>query len=263
VTPVQSTGDGISEVELGDEELLRYSRQILLPEIGIEGQQHLRRARVLVVGIGGLGSPVAMYLAAAGIGHLVLVDHDRVDLSNLQRQIVHSNADIGRHKVASAADRLRRLNPHCRIDTLDHALTANELTRQADAADLLVDCSDNFATRFALNSASLASGTPLVSGAAIRWEGQISVFPGRAGGPCYRCLYPDAGEEDTSCSANGVAAPVVGVIGALQALETLKLLCGIGETLNGRLLLFDGLTQQWRTLRLGADPHCPACGSEA
>lgn len=265
MTPVLNTGDATSEPEagLGDEELLRYSRQILLPEIGVEGQERLQAARVLIVGLGGLGSPAAMYLGAAGIGTLVLVDHDRVDVSNLQRQLLHATADIGRPKADSASDRIRALNPGCRVLPIGHVLDETELRTEAEAADLLLDCSDNFATRFVLNAVSLATGTPLVSAAAIRWEGQVSVFAGTKGGPCYRCLYADSGELEEGCTQNGVLAPVVGVIGAIQALEAIKLLCGVGQSLAGRLLLFDGFTMQWRELRLRADPNCPACGTPA
>lgn len=243
---------------LTDPQRARYSRQIILPQVGIEGQQRLLRARVLIIGAGGLGSPVAMYLAAAGVGHLVLVDYDRVDLSNLQRQILHATADLGRSKVASARDTLQGLNPEVRISTVEHQLEGDELLEQARAADLVVDASDNFETRFALNAACVAAGTPLVSGAAIRMEGQVSVF--RPGGPCYRCLYREDGELQQSCAENGVLAPLVGVIGTMQALEAVKILMGIGEDLSGRLLVFDGLTAEWRSLKLRRDPDCPVCG---
>ncbi|MCP5301506.1 MAG: molybdopterin-synthase adenylyltransferase MoeB [Chromatiaceae bacterium] len=244
---------------MDDQTLLRYSRQILLPQIGVEGQQRLRGARALIVGIGGLGSPVAMYLAAAGVGTLELVDGDRVDLSNLQRQIVHATGRIGMSKTASAARTLHDLNPDVDIICTDRRLQGDDLDRAVKAADIVVDCSDNFATRFALNAACRQSRRPLVSGAAIRWDGQISVFDARDGGPCYRCLYPEQGNEDLLCSENGVVAPLVGIIGAMQALESVKLLCGIGESLGGRLLVLDGLRMQWRELRLRADPACPVC----
>ncbi len=246
---------------MDDEELLRYSRQILLADFGIEGQQCLASARVLLIGLGGLGSPVAMYLAAAGVGHLCLSDFDRVDLSNLQRQIIHRNADIGRAKVDSARDALTDLNPLVRITTLDRRLQGEMLAEQVRLADVVVDGSDNFATRFAVNEACVAECKPLVSGAAIRMEGQISVFnrvPGSS--PCYRCLYRNNGELDQSCSENGVLAPLVGIIGSMQAMETVKLLAGIGEVLDGRLLIFDGATMEWREVALRADPDCPVCG---
>ena len=246
---------------MDDNELLRYSRQIMLPEIGIEGQQRLRNARVLIVGLGGLGSPAAMYLAAAGVGTLELVDHDQVDLSNLQRQILHNGERIGQAKTSSAAETLRSLNPEVKLILVDRRLDGKALTDAVAAADLVLDCSDNFDTRFAINLACQGSQTPLVSGAAIRWDGQIAVFDPRSDGPCYRCLYPEDGEEDLRCSENGVVAPLVGIIGAMQALEAIKLLCGTGESLSGRLLVFDALRMQWRELRLRRDPSCPVCGT--
>jgi adenylyltransferase/sulfurtransferase len=244
---------------MDDQQLLRYSRQIMLPAIGIEGQQRLRQARVLVIGLGGLGSPVAMYLAAAGIGTLVLVDFDRVDLSNLQRQIIHTQERIGEPKVTSARETLLALNPETRIITFDQPLEGETLSEQVALADTVIDGSDNFATRFSLNRACRAQRTPLVSGSAIRMEGQVSVFPGLPGTPCYHCLYPDEGELDESCSANGVLAPVVGVIGSIQAIEAIKLLTGAGEPLTGRLLLFDALQMAWRSIKLNPDPACPVC----
>jgi adenylyltransferase/sulfurtransferase len=246
-------------MDMSDEQLLRYSRQIMLPELGIEGQQRLQQARALVVGLGGLGSPAAMYLAAAGIGTLDLADDDRVDLSNLQRQILHTTATIGRQKTASARDGLSALNPLTRLNLYDNRLQGDQLLEAVSAVDVVLDCSDNFATRFALNQASRATRTPLVSGAAIRWDGQITVFDGEPGSPCYRCLYTEDGEEELRCSETGVVAPLVGIIGAMQALETIKLLCGVGEPLGGRLLVLDGLRMQWRELRLRPDPACPVC----
>ena len=245
---------------MNDEQLLRYSRQIMLPQFGYEGQQRLLAAHVLVVGAGGLGSPAAMYLAAAGIGRLTLADHDTVDLSNLQRQILHAHRDIGRPKVESARERLLALNPDVDVVTLQARVDTAQLQSLVTQADAVVDASDNFATRFAVNAACVAAGTPLVTGAAIRLEGQLSVFiPTRADSPCYRCLYREGEEPDQTCADNGVLAPVVGVIGSLQALETIKLLTGLGETLCGRLLVFDGLHQEWRNIRLPKDPHCPVC----
>jgi len=243
-----------------DEQLLRYSRQIMLPQVDAVGQQRLLDARVLVVGLGGLGSPAALYLAAAGIGHLVLSDFDQVDLSNLQRQIAHGTADIGRPKVESARDSLLRLNPEITVTALGHRLEATELAEQAAAADVVVDASDNFATRFAINDACVRARTPLVSGAAIRWEGQVAVFHNeRDDNPCYRCLYPEGREGEELCSENGVLAPVVGIIGAVQATEAIKVLLGVGETLGGRLLLLDALTMEWRSMRLRKDSACPLC----
>jgi adenylyltransferase/sulfurtransferase len=246
---------------MNDDQLLRYSRQIMLPSIGIEGQERLLDARVLMVGLGGLGSPAAMYLAAAGVGTLVLVDFDQVDLTNLQRQIVHTTARIGELKVESARETLHALNPECRVETLAKQLDEVTLKQQIEAADLVLDGTDNFATRFAINKACYETETPLVSGAAIRMEGQITVFTGEPGGPCYHCLYPDEGEMDETCSANGVLAPLVGVIGSLQAIEAIKQLTGAGNTLHGRLLLLDALEMEWRALRLTADPACPVCGA--
>jgi adenylyltransferase/sulfurtransferase len=247
---------------MNDEQLLRYSRQIMLPAIGIEGQERLAAARALIIGLGGLGSPVAMYLAAAGVGTLVLVDFDRVDLTNLQRQVIHTTPRIGTPKVDSARQTLQALNPETRILTIDQALEGEALSEQVAQADVVIDGSDNFTTRFAVNASCRARRTPLVSGAAIRMEGQVSVFTGQPGTPCYHCLYPEEGQLDESCSANGVLAPLVGVIGSIQAIEAIKLLSGAGEPLVGRLLLFDALQMEWRSVKLKADPACPVCGGD-
>ena len=246
---------------MNDEQLLRYSRQIMLPQVDVAGQEKLLSSRVLIIGMGGLGSPVAMYLAAAGVGQLVLVDHDRVDLSNLQRQILHRHEDIGRPKIASAAETLMQLNPQLQITTLDHKLSEDELRETARNVDVVVDATDNFEIRFALNRVCVETGTPLVSGAAIRMEGQVSVFMNQPGSPCYRCLYREEGELDASCSENGVLAPVVGIIGSVQALEVIKILLNIGSTLDGKLLLLDALHMEWRTLTLKQDSECPVCGA--
>jgi adenylyltransferase/sulfurtransferase len=245
---------------MDDQALLRYSRQIMLPELGIEGQQRLRDSSALIVGLGGLGSPAAMYLTAAGIGTLALSDDDQVDLSNLQRQIVHSSERVGLDKTRSAQAGLNALNPETSLVLHTGRLYGDALHAAVQAADVVLDCSDNFDTRFALNRACRENRTPLVSGAAIRWDAQVTVFDGQAGSPCYRCLYPQDGEEELSCSENGVIAPLVGIIGAMQALEAIKLLCGIGEPLGGRLLMLDALRMQWRELRLRPDPDCPVCG---
>ncbi len=245
-----------------DDQLLRYSRQIMLPTMGIDGQEKLLNSRVLIIGLGGLGSPVAMYLAAAGVGELVLVDFDKVDLTNLQRQIIHATDKIGQTKVESAKETLLALNPECRISTIDHKIENEELDAQVSNADLVVDCSDNFATRFAINSACVATRTPLVSGAAIRMEGQVSVFTGQPGDPCYHCLYGSGGEVNEACAENGVLAPVVGIIGSIQATEAIKLLTATGTTLNGKLLLLDSMQMQWRTLKLKRDPECPVCSNK-
>ncbi len=245
---------------MNDEQLLRYSRQIMLPQVDYEGQQRLLNSRVLIIGMGGLGAPVSIYLAAAGIGELILVDDDEVDLSNLQRQIIHTTDRIGQPKVDSAAQQLHAINPDCQIRTIAHRLTGDELRQQVAAVDLVVDASDNFASRFALNAACVAAQTPLVSGAAIRMEGQISLFSNQGDGPCYACLYHDEGEEEALCSENGVLAPVVGIIGSIQATEALKYLIGCGDPLAGRLMILDAMTMEWRTLKLKRDPQCSVCG---
>jgi adenylyltransferase/sulfurtransferase len=218
---------------------------------------------VLIAGLGGLGSPVAMYLAAAGVGHLILADCDAVDLSNLQRQIIHSGPWIGRPKVESARATLTALNPSVELVVVKQALTDATLPGLLADVDLILDCSDNFATRFAINAASVGAGVPLVSGAAIRLEGQVSAFPGRPGGPCYQCLYPREGEIDDTCAATGVLAPVVGIIGSIQATEAIKIITGVGEPLYGRLLLLDAAAMAWRSLRLHPDPACPVCAVAA
>jgi adenylyltransferase/sulfurtransferase len=248
--------------ELSDEELLRYSRQILLAQIDIAGQLRLQQSSVLIVGLGGLGSPVALYLAAAGIGGMHLADFDRVDLSNLQRQIVHDCSSLGQLKVQSAAQRLRQINPQLALHLHETALDADSLGIAVAAVDLVLDCSDNFGTREAVNAACVAAGKPLVSGAAIRLEGQLSVFdPRRVDSPCYHCLYGHGSEAELTCSEAGVVGPLVGLVGSLQALEALKLLAGFGEPLVGRLLLIDALTTRFRELRVKRDPGCSVCGA--
>jgi adenylyltransferase/sulfurtransferase len=242
-----------------DAELLRYSRQILLSDFGIEGQARLRASSVLVVGLGGLGSPVAMYLAAAGVGRLVLADFDAVDLSNLQRQIIHTTARIGRPKAESARVALAALNPDLELVTVKRSLVEETLPDIVADVALVLDCCDNFATRFAVNAACVTAGVPLVSGAAIRLEGQVTAFSGQPGGPCYQCLYPRDGGVEETCSTNGVLAPVAGIIGSIQATEAIKILTGLGEPLFGRLLLLDAALMQWRSLRLPSDPRCPIC----
>jgi adenylyltransferase/sulfurtransferase len=244
-----------------DDQLLRYSRQIMLPSFGVEGQQRLLEARVLVVGLGGLGSPVAMYLAAAGVGTLVLADFDAVDLSNLQRQLLHTSERIGMTKVDSAVHTLTAINPDVLLETVKGSLTETNLGPLVAGVDLVVDACDNFPTRFAVNTACYKARVPLVSGAAIRTEGQIAVFSGQPGGPCYQCLYPRDGGIDETCSANGILAPVVGIIGSIQANEAIKILGKLGEPLYGRLLLLDALAMEWRNLRVPADPQCPVCRS--
>jgi adenylyltransferase/sulfurtransferase len=247
---------------LSDDELLRYSRQILLQQVDIDGQLKIQAGKVLVVGLGGLGSPVALYLAAAGVGELHLADFDTVDLTNLQRQVIHDTAGVGQAKVDSAAARLAALNPHVRLLPLPQALDADSLAAAVAAVDVVVDCCDNFTTRAAVNAACVAAGKPLVSGAAIRLEGQLAVFdPRRHDSPCYHCLYGEGSEDELTCSEAGVLGPLVGLVGSLQALETLKLLAGFGEPLVGRLLLVDALTSRFRELRVRRDPQCPVCGA--
>ncbi|MEX0429900.1 HesA/MoeB/ThiF family protein [Spiribacter insolitus] len=246
---------------MNDEQLIRYSRQIMVPGLDLAGQEQLLASRALIIGLGGLGSPVALYLAAAGLGHLVLADFDRVELTNLQRQILHGTDDLGRLKTASARDRIAALNPEVHVDTLAERITADHLAAVVRDVDIVIDGSDNFATRFAVNAACVAVGRPLVSGAVIGMDGQVAVFRPDQGGPCYRCVYADTGEEAQSCSETGVLGPLTGVIGSLQAVEAVKVLTGLGEPLAGRLLVVDALTQQWRRLNLRRDPQCPVCGA--
>ncbi len=246
---------------MDDEQLLRYSRHILLPEIGIEGQQRLLDAHVLMIGAGGLGSPAALYLASAGIGTLTICDGDVVDLTNLQRQIVHREAAVGQPKVASARDTLLAINPRVNINAVQERIAGDRLAQLVAAADIVLDGSDNFATRHAVNRACVAARKPLVSGAGIRFDGQLAVFDLRsAQSPCYACLFPESAEtEEMRCAVMGVFAPLVGIIGAMQAAETLKILCGAGESLNGRLLLLDALRMDVRTVKLQRDPGCAVC----
>lgn len=248
---------------MDDQQLLRYSRQILLPQIDIAGQQKLLASRALVIGVGGLGAPVATYLTASGVGHLILVDHDTVELTNLQRQPIHTTHTLGELKVESARKMLAALNPDVQVATVNRKLGERELVEAVQAADVVIDCSDNFPTRFAVNRACVTARKPLVSGAVVRFEGQVSVFRAdQPDSPCYACLYRDTGSnEGDLCSQFGVLAPVAGTIGALQATETLKVLLDIGETLTGRLLVLDALHMEWRTVRLKRDPTCPVCGA--
>ena len=243
-----------------DEQLLRFRRQIMLPEMDVAGQQKLVDATVLIVGMGGLGCPAAMYLAAAGVGHLIIADDDTVELTNLQRQIAHEHRNLGESKVSSAQASLRGLNPDVCVTQIDKRLEGESLNQAVSGADVVVDASDNFATRFAINRSCLKNHKPLVSGAAIRMEGQVAVFDsGNPESPCYRCLYNENTEDDANCSQNGVMAPLVGIIGSVQAMETIKVITGIGNNLTGRLLLLDATTMQWREMKLPCDPNCPAC----
>lgn len=245
---------------MDDEQLLRYNRHIMLPQLGIEGQQKLREAHVLIIGLGGLGSPASMYLASAGVGQLTLVDDDTVELTNLQRQIVHRSKNIGENKVDSARDNLLEINPGIKIFTHAKRLDEKSLQQQIRHADIVLDASDNFETRFLINKLCVAEKKPLVSGAAIQFEGQVSVFdPRKKDSPCYSCLYPSTGEDNATCSENGILAPVVGIIGSVQALEAIKVICEIGEPLVGKLLLLDALSLQWRSMNLKKDPNCPVC----
>jgi len=252
----------LSGVDVNDEQLLRYSRHILLPEIGIEGQEKLLAAHALVIGAGGLGSPAALYLASAGVGTITLADGDTVDLTNLQRQILHTTAAVGRPKAASGRDTLAKLNPEVRVVALEERLDAVRLGELVARADVVLDCSDNFATRHAANRACVKHRRALVSGAGVRFDGQISVFDlRRDDSPCYGCLFPeDATIEEERCAVMGVFAPLTGIIGATQAAEALKLLAGAGEPLCGRLLLLDALRMEWRSIRLKKDPACKVCG---
>lgn len=246
---------------MNDQQLLRYSRHILLPEIGVDGQQKLLDARALIIGAGGLGSPAALFLAASGVGTLTLCDGDTVDLTNLQRQILHRTSAIGMSKVASAQTTLAETNPEVRVIALNERADETRLLELAAQADVVLDCSDNFATRYALNRVCVKLGKPLVSGAATRFDGQVTVFDLRhAHSPCYHCLYPEQTEtEETRCAVMGVFAPLVGIIGSLQAAEALKLLLGTGVSLCGKLLVLDALHMELRTVKLSKDNACPVC----
>jgi len=246
---------------LGGDEMLRYARHLVIPEVGVEGQKRLKAGRVLVVGAGGLGSPVGLYLAAAGVGTLGFVDHDAVDESNLQRQVLHGTPDVGRPKVASAADRVRALNPHVVVRPYETRLTAANALALVGEHDVVVDGSDNFATRYVVNDACVLAGRPLVHGAVHRFEGQASVFAVK-GGPCYRCLHADPPAPGTvaNCAEAGVLGVLPGLVGLVQATEALKLLLGVGDPLVGRILLVDGLAMRFHEVHVPRDPRCPACG---
>ena len=239
------------------EEVERYARHLVLSEIGGPGQQRLKAATVVIVGAGGVGSPAALYLAAAGVGTLRIIDGDTVSLSNLQRQILFDTADIDRPKVEAAAGRLEAVNPHVRVEALNHPLTADNVTDVLAGADLVLDGTDDFETRHRVNAACVAAGLPLVSGALGRWTGQVGVFVGK---PCYRCLVPDSPPDAETCARVGVVGALAGVVGAMAALEAIKLIAGAGDPLRGRLLLYDGLAATSRVVGLTADPACPVCG---
>ncbi|NND91049.1 MAG: molybdopterin-synthase adenylyltransferase MoeB [Granulosicoccus sp.] len=239
----------------------RYSRHTILEQIGETGQARIEASHVLIVGLGGLGSPAALYLAAAGVGHLSFADFDTVETSNLQRQVAHTTARVGQLKTESARQACLEINPACQIRTLDYALDRDDLDPLCAESSVVLDCTDNFDTRFAINAACVRHKVPLVSGAAIRFDGQISVFDTRqADAPCYRCLYSDADAPMDTCAQAGILGPVVGLIGCAQAIETLKLICAIGTSLAGRLVLFDGLSMEWNEIRLRRHPQCPVCG---
>lgn len=246
---------------MDDHQLLRYSRHILLPQIDIAGQEKLNQSHVLIIGAGGLGSPAALYLAASGIGNLTICDGDRVDLTNLQRQIMHDNSAIGMEKTRSAKQTLLRINPGINVTAIQARVDTEKLSQLIPQADAVIDASDNFSTRHIVNQACVTYKKPLISGAAVQFSGQISVFDLRhTDSPCYHCLFPVDGEqEDMPCAIMGVFSPIVGIIGSMQAAEILKILLNIGESLNGRLLVLDGLTMNWRSIRLSKDPACPVC----
>ena len=247
---------------MDDAQLLRYSRHILLTELGPDAQAKFATARALVIGVGGLGAPAAQFLAAAGVGTLTLCDADHVDLTNLQRQILYATSDIGRPKVAAAATRLAAVNPEITIEAVEQRVGGDDLRALVAQASVVLDCSDNFATRHAVNRACVAANVPLVSGAAIRFDGQIAVFdPRDPASPCYHCLFGEGDEiDEVRCATMGVFAPLVGIVGAAQAAEALKLLAGVGRSLAGRLLLLDALAMQWREVTVPRDPGCPVCG---
>ncbi|VAW96035.1 Molybdopterin-synthase adenylyltransferase [hydrothermal vent metagenome] len=244
---------------MNNEQLLRYSRHILLPQCDVTGQEKLLAAHALVIGLGGLGSPVALYLAAAGVGELTFVDFDTVEVSNLQRQIAHQTQDCGTSKVESAKQSALALNPDTKINVINKKINDAELQSLVAKADVVLDCTDNFSTRFAINQYCVIESTALVSGAAIRMDGQVSVFNQQQSSPCYHCLYKDQGDVEQRCSDNGILAPVVGIIGCIQATEAIKVLTGIGNTLDSRVLILDASNMEWRSIKLKKDPACPVC----
>jgi molybdopterin/thiamine biosynthesis adenylyltransferase len=246
---------------VNDDQLLRYSRHVLLDELGIEGQARIIASRVLIIGAGGLGSPAAYYLASAGIGTLVLADDDTVDLTNLQRQILHTTDRIGQPKADSGRRTLNAINPEVEVIALTVRLAGDALAAEVAKADVVLDCSDNFATRHAVNRACVAHGTPLVSGAAIRFDGQVSTFDLRdAAAPCYHCLFPDGDDvQEERCATMGVFSPLVGIVGSMQAAEAIKLIAGVGKSLSGRLLMLEALSMEWHSVRVARDPGCTVC----
>ncbi len=247
---------------MNDDQLLRYSRHILLPQIGILGQEKLIKSRALIIGLGGLGSPVAMYLAASGIGELIICDNDNVDLTNLQRQTIHNSETVGMSKVQSATKAIAKINPEIHVVAIQEYVDEERLQKLVTKADVVIDASDNFVTRHAINQVCVTHRKPLVSGATIRFNGQVSVFDlSSSASPCYHCLFSKYGSnEDMHCAIMGVFSPLVGIIGCMQAAEAIKILLNIGRTLNGRLMLLDGLTMEWRSVKLNKDPACAICG---
>ncbi|PJE79855.1 Molybdopterin-synthase adenylyltransferase [invertebrate metagenome] len=245
---------------MNDNQLLRYSRQIMLPDVDIGGQEKLLDASVLVIGLGGLGCPVSTYLAEAGVGHLLLADYDAIDLANLQRQILFTTDDIGHNKASVAVDRLQRINPTIQLEVITHSMNESELLACMEQVDIVVDATDNIDSRFLINRCSVRTKTPLVCGAAVGFGGQLMVFDRRMNSsPCYHCLYRDAEQTALTCSTSGIIGPVVGVIGAMQALETIRLIVGFGQSCSGKLLVFDGMDWRWQVMVLPADPQCPVC----
>ena len=246
---------------MNDHELLRYSKQIMLPQIDIEGQQKINDSTILIIGMGGLGSPTALYLAAAGVGHIIIADFDQVELSNLQRQIIHSTSDIGDDKVNSAKTKLLELNPNITVTVANEIMHSDNLASLIKDVDIVLDGTDNFESRFEINKACVECHKPLISAAVIRFEGQISVFKGyEVGQPCYQCLYSEQGDGHESCVENGVLAPVAGLVGTIQSLQAIKVLLGLGEQLCGELLLIDGLDLSFRKVKIVKDSECPICG---
>ena len=250
---------------MDDNQLIRYSRHILLPQIGIEGQEKLLSSHALIIGAGGLGSPIALYLAASGLGKITICDGEKVDLTNLQRQVVHYTPAVGTLKTQSARNTMELLNPEVKIVEVPKRVSSQDIMNLVKNADVVLDASDNFATRHAVNRACVVHRKPLVSGAGVRFDGQVAVFDLReATSPCYHCLFPEGDElEETRCAVMGVFAPLTGIIGTIQAAEALKILTGAGETLNGRLLVLDALCMEWRSIRLSKDPKCTVCGERS
>ncbi len=246
---------------MNDQELLRYSRQIMLPQVGIEGQQCLLDSTMLLIGVGGLGSPSALYLAAAGVGHIIIADFDKVELSNLQRQVVHHTQDIGQYKVDSAQDKMLAMNPNIKVTTLKD-LSEKNLNIWVSKADIVLDGTDNFETRFKINTACVQEKVALVSAAVIRFEGQLSVFKGyEPDQPCYQCLYPKEGENHENCSENGILAPVAGVMGTMQALQAIKVVLNLGDQLIGKLMIMDAMNLDFRTVKISKDARCSVCSA--